>query len=152
MDENGTVNVYPGSYIEVAVDRTVVGIGGLYQFGLYFGVGKDNITLRGVDAGGAPITSYGSVEASVGLNATNNFGPSRMWVEADGITVTGLGVAQTGDAGYNKSVEVVGDDFTFKCSRHHFGTVVVALSRRLPLRQYQQHFVDPELPHRRQPL
>lgn len=113
VDENGTVNVYPGSYIEVAVDRTVVGIGGLYQFGLYFGVGKDNITLQGVDAGGAPITSYTSVEASVGLNATNNFGPSGMWVEADGITVTGLELWQTGDAGYNKSVEVVGDDFTF---------------------------------------
>ncbi|MCL4306642.1 T9SS type A sorting domain-containing protein [bacterium] len=110
---NGTVNVLPGSYTEATPGCFLFDASGPYQFGLFIPAGKDDVTLQGVDAVGSPITSYGAVAASVGLNATNGFGPSGMFVEANGITVTGLELFQTGPD-YNKTVEVIGDDFTLK--------------------------------------
>jgi hypothetical protein len=104
----GTVHVYPGSYSEAASGRFVLGVNGPHQFGLF--VDKDNVTIQGVDAGGTPITDFNSVLAEVETNATNNFGFSGVFVQADGVTITGLKILPN-VAGDNKTFEIIGDGF-----------------------------------------
>jgi hypothetical protein len=105
----GTISVYPGSYDETATNRFLFDSTGPYQFGLF--VAKDDLTLQGVDGSGTPITSSAGVLARVDTNATNNFGPSGIWVEGDGVTIRGLQVG-TNASGQNKTIEVIGDDFS----------------------------------------
>ena len=113
------VKVLPGSYSESAPGSTIVtlaGSQGPYQFGLFFDVSKSGLIIMGVDAFGVQITSAGAVVADVTLNPTNNFGYSGVFVNADNITMTGLNLhAATGFEG--KTVEVIGDNFTFKNCR-----------------------------------
>lgn len=113
VDSNGMVNVYPGNYSETASGRILYDLSGPYQFGLFVGVGKDGITVQGVDAGGTPIASYSAVLANVATNATNSFGYSGIWVEANDVTITGLKILPNLPSD-NKTIEVIGDNFTIK--------------------------------------
>ena len=108
-----TVNVYPGNYTEVASGRTLVAIGGTYQFGLFVGQNKSGITIQGVDAKGKRITDDSKVKAFITTNATNNFGPSGIFVEGDEVTISGLGIG-VNLSGQNKTIEVIGDDFALE--------------------------------------
>jgi parallel beta-helix repeat protein len=110
-----TINVYPGTYSETASGRLLYDGTGPYQFGLFVGQAKGGITIQGVDAGGAPITNYANVLATVNTNATNNFGPSGFFIEGDNVTIAGIRVG-TNTGGQNKTLEVIGDTFTLKNS------------------------------------
>lgn len=110
-----TVNVYPGNYDEFAYDRHLFNGSGPYQFGLFVSVDKADLTIQGVTADGAPITSYADVLAQVQLNPNNSFGFSGMFVEANGVTVSGLGISPHPDK-LNKTIEVIGDAFTLQNS------------------------------------
>ncbi|MBI5022440.1 MAG: right-handed parallel beta-helix repeat-containing protein [Ignavibacteriales bacterium] len=110
----GTVNVYPGFYIETASNRSPVSVPGTYTFGLYIGQDKNGITVQGVNASGNIITDYHDIVASVQTEATNNFGPDGIFMEGDDVTITGLSIWQDTLLGTNKTISVVGDNFTFK--------------------------------------
>ena len=109
----GTVNVYPGMYDETASDRTLFNGAGPYQFGLFFEEEKEGLTLQGIDSAGDPITDYNDVAASITTNATNSFGYSGVFVEADNVTITGLEFLENTPSD-NKTIEVIGDNFTFR--------------------------------------
>lgn len=97
-----TVHVAPGTYDETATNRMVDGAS--YQFGLFFGT--PTITLQAETAGTVTVTT----------NATNNFGPSGTFVAADNITIDGIEFS-TNASGLNKTIEVIGDNFTLKNSK-----------------------------------
>jgi hypothetical protein len=116
VDANGTVRVLPGDYSEAAPGSQPVN-GGTYQFGLYVDDSKPGITVQGVTAADADITSAVAVEANITTQSTSNFGPSGVFVEGDGVTFQGLHFGKNtvlGDAGsyHNKTIEVIGDDFS----------------------------------------
>ncbi len=115
VDPGGTVRVYPGSYSETASNRTLFNGSGPYQFGLFIGQAKSGITVQGVDDTDAPITAFGDVLATVNTNATNNFGYSGIFVEGDNVTIAGLRIGPNA-AGQNKTIEVIGDNFSLKNS------------------------------------
>ncbi len=110
-----TVNVYPGNYTEIAADRYLFDNSGPYQFGLFIADEKSGITLQGVDTNGAVITAYADVVANVTTNATNNFGPSGVFVEGDDVTLSGLRILPN-VGGDNKTIEVIGENFTLENS------------------------------------
>jgi hypothetical protein len=112
---SGTVRVLPGTYSETASNRFLFNGNGPYQFGLFFPDSKPGISVIGVTASDAPITSYATALATVNTNATNNFGPSNIFVEGDNITLQGLRFG-TNSAGLNKTIEVIGDNFTLRNS------------------------------------
>ena len=85
-------------------------LGGPHQFGLFIGQDRSGITVQGVDAKGRPINDYRKVQAFITTNATNNFGYSGIFVEGDGVTISGLGIGRN-IPGQNKTIEVIGDDF-----------------------------------------
>lgn len=107
-----TIDVYPGNYLESAPGKSVLGVGS-YQFGLYVGAGQEGLTIRGVDQKGRPICDYRDVQAFITTDATNNFGPSGIFIEADGVTLQGLDIG-VNLAGQNKTIEVIGDGFTLR--------------------------------------
>nr|MCU0507753.1 DUF1565 domain-containing protein [Anaerolineae bacterium] len=109
---DGTVYVYPGTYNETAANRVIFN-GGTYTFGLF--MATNGVTLQGVKADGSPITAYTDVATTITTNATNNFGHSGIWVEADDVTIAGLGIDRN-IPGDNKTIEVVGNNFTLKAS------------------------------------
>ena len=113
VDANGTVKVLPGAYTETASGRMLFDASGPYQFGLFFGAAKGALTLQGVTASGVPITSAAGVLATITTNSTANFGPDGIWVEGDGVTITGVRIG-TNLSGQNKTLEVIGDAFTMK--------------------------------------
>ncbi len=90
VDAGGTVRVLPGNYDETAPNSDPTSLGGTYQFGLFFPSSKPGITVMGVTAGDAPITDASDVEATVTTNATNSFGHSGIFVEADDTTIRGI--------------------------------------------------------------
>ena len=108
------INVSPGFYSETASDKSPVSIPGTYTFGLYVGPTKNGITIQGVDESGNPISSYGAVMADVETNATDDFGPDGVFMEADNVTITGLFIWQNPALGLNKTISVIGDNFTLK--------------------------------------
>ncbi|MFN8475441.1 MAG: right-handed parallel beta-helix repeat-containing protein [Anaerolineae bacterium] len=117
VSPGGTVYVYPGAYSETASNRFLFDGTGPYQFGLFIGQNKSNVTIQGVDVSGQPITAYANVAATVETNATNNFGTSGIFVEADGVTIGGLKILPNAPAGSSdKTIEVIGDAFTLKNS------------------------------------
>lgn len=112
------ISVYPGDYSETAPSSTLSAAsgGGTYQFGLFISPEKNGITIQGVDATGVPVSNYSSVVANVELKATNNFGPSGLFVEGDNVTITGLNLFEAA-GNMNKTVEVLGENFTIKNCR-----------------------------------
>ena len=115
VSPGGTVYVYPGAYSETASNRTLFDSSGPYAFGLFIGQAKNGITIQGVNGSGNPTTAYANVAATVETNATNNFGPSGIFVEGDGVTVAGLKILPNVSSP-NKTIEVIGDAFTLKNS------------------------------------
>lgn len=113
VDAGGTVRVLPGTYSETATNRTVTGAGGPHQFGLFFDDVKPGVTVMGVTGTDTPIADAGATQATVTTNATNNFGFSGIFVEAAGTTIQGLEIGPNA-AGDNKTIEVIGDDFTLQ--------------------------------------
>lgn len=95
------IKVYPGTYSETAPNKTVNGAS--YQFGLFFGI--DGVTVQGQGSG-----------VIVQTNATNNFGPSGIFVAANDITLDNLEFS-TNASGLNKTIEVIGDNFTITNSK-----------------------------------
>ncbi|MBP6786319.1 MAG: hypothetical protein KA170_01920 [Candidatus Promineofilum sp.] len=115
VQAGGQVRVLPGSYDETATNRDVLG-GGNYQFGLFFEeTAKDGVTLMGVTAADVEITDPALVEADITTNATNNFGTSGIFVEADDVTISGLEIGPN-TPGENKTIEIIGNNFTLKNS------------------------------------
>lgn len=110
--EGGVVNVYPGTYETAAYDR---GTNDAYKFGLY--VPTDNLTIRGVDADGAPVDSRSDIEAELISQESSMFGTNGFYVAGDGVTFQGLEFTPNPDASPNKNIEVSGDDFTLTDSR-----------------------------------
>ena len=108
-----TIKVYPGNYDETASGRTLYNGTGLYQFGLF--INKDNLLIQGVSDAGVPITDPAATAAYVTTNATNSFGTSGFFIEGNGVTITGIKVGPN-TAGDNKTIEVIGDNFTLKYS------------------------------------
>ena len=106
------IDVYPGDYLEKAPGKSPLGMGS-YQFGLYVGPDQAPLTIQGVDEKGRPIRDYRDVQAFVTTDATNNFGPSGIFVEGDGVTLQGLDIGPN-VTGQNKTIEVIGDDFTLR--------------------------------------
>lgn len=107
-----TIDVYPGDYLgEAAPGEYVLGTNGPHQFGLFIGQDKSGLTIRGVDAKGHVIHEADKVAAFVTTDATNNFGYSGIFVEADHVTLSGLEIGEN-LSGTNKTIEVIGDDFT----------------------------------------
>lgn len=95
-----TVTVYPGLYTETATNRTVNGAA--YQFGLFFGT--SSVKLQGVG------------DVTVKTNATNSFGNSGTFIAADNVTISGITFAEN-IPGTNKTIEVIGDNFTLRDSK-----------------------------------
>lgn len=115
-EADGVVYVYPGVYNETASNRYVLGTNGPHQFGLFIADNKDGIRVIGVDNLGNPITDYTQTAATINTNATNNFGYSGIFVEADRVTLQGLKIGPNSPLN-NKTVEVIGDAFTLRYSR-----------------------------------
>lgn len=113
VSAGGTVRVLPGVYNESAPGSSPTSIAGTYQFGLFFGSAKPGITLMGVTAGDVPITDPAATLATINTDATNNFGTSGIFVEADSTTIQGVTVGPN-VSGDNKTIEVVADDFTLQ--------------------------------------
>lgn len=115
VSAGGEVRVLPGAYSETATGRDVLGSGS-YQFGLFFeDDAKDGVTLQGVTAADVAITDPTATEAVITTNATNNFGYSGVFVEADDVTIAGVEIGDNTPSN-NKTIEVIGDGFTFKNS------------------------------------
>jgi len=106
------VNIAPGNYTEIARNRTIPGVGGTYDLGLY--LNKDNLTLRGIDASGNPIASADQVQAWITAGASTNFGMNH-GVGANNVTIQGLGFKPYAPSP-NKTIEIAGDNFTFRNS------------------------------------
>jgi hypothetical protein len=113
VDVGGQVRVMPGIYHEVAANRAPTTVGGIYQFGLFFGSGKPGISLVGVTAGDVPITSANATKATINTDATNSFGTDGIFVEAANTTIQGVKIGPN-DSGDNKTIEVVADNFTLR--------------------------------------
>ena len=116
-EDGSTINIYAGNYGRVSTgNRYVQGTNGPHKFGLY--IAKNNITLKGLDASGNPITDPNNASVEFTTNSTANFGPSGVFVEGAGVTLEGLKVGNNyNDAGVindNKTIEVVGDNFTIR--------------------------------------
>jgi hypothetical protein len=105
-----TIDVYPGQYTETAPGRFVQGRGP-YQFGIFVSEFKNGLTIQGVDDKGHRIHDYRRVQAFITTVATNDFGPSGTFVEGDSVTLQGLSFGRN-LTGQNKTIEVIGDDFT----------------------------------------
>ena len=115
VQANGQVRVLPGNYSETATGRDVLGSGS-YQFGLFFEeTAKNGVTLQGVTAADVNITDPSATQAVITTNATNNFGYSGVFVEADDVTIAGVEIGDNTPSN-NKTIEVIGDGFTFKNS------------------------------------
>ncbi|MHB0878376.1 MAG: cohesin domain-containing protein [Anaerolineae bacterium] len=108
-----TILVLPGVYDEAAAGRSLYNGSGPYQFGLFIGITKDGITIQGVDAAGNPVTDAANTAAVVTTNATNGFGYSGVFVEADDVTIAGLEIRGNTPANV-KTIEVIGDGFTLR--------------------------------------
>jgi hypothetical protein len=122
----GVINVYPGTYSrdEANGRDPMTGGAGSNDFNIF--VNKD-ITIQGVDAGGDPITDYDDVAAYVSAKRNlPTFGQSGIFVQADGVTITGLDI--TGPlTDNNKNLETNGDDLTVKYCQLHASDGVSAI-------------------------
>ena len=123
------IDVYPGDYYEAAPNKFVGGTKGPHQFGLFFGADQTGVTLRGVDAEGKPILDPHSLKAHIRTNATNCFGYSGIFVDADNITPQGVDISDN-EPYNNKTIEIVANGFkmlncamTAKVGALYFGEI-----------------------------
>jgi pectin methylesterase-like acyl-CoA thioesterase len=119
-----TILVCPGTYDQDEANGRDPNTGGSGSNDFNIFVGKA-LTIRGVDASGTPINDYNDVAAFVeAKRKLPTFGESTIFVQADGVTITGLDVTGWLDGDYNnKTLEVVGDGFTLRdCALHALDT------------------------------
>lgn len=112
------VNVQAGDYgIETAENRSVFGTNGPHIFGLF--IDKDNLTVRGYKSGDVSVASASESAVLFQTGSTANFGPSGVFVQANGVALEGLKIGDNmvdGAVSSNKTIEVIGDAFTMnKC-------------------------------------
>jgi filamentous hemagglutinin family protein len=105
------VNVYPGSYSE-GVLNVVDPVAGFQNLGL--DVFKDNIIVRGVDAGGAPVASRDATLATITALYQAGFGAEHL-VSGSNVTIAGVTLRPAAD-GDNKTLEVIGNNFVLRDS------------------------------------
>jgi hypothetical protein len=121
-----TISVCPGTYNQDEANGRDPDTGGAGSNDFNIFVDKA-LTIQGVDASGTPITDYHNVAAHVvAKRQLPTFGASIIFVQADGVTITGLDITgwQVDDYWDNKTLEVVGDDFTVRdCALHALDTV-----------------------------
>jgi len=121
-DPADLVNVRYGNYgRQTAPNSGVLGGPPIYQFGL--NIEKAGLTVRGYDASDAPVPNGGAAVAEFTTGATNNFGVSGIFIQADNVTLEGLKIGNNlNDAlmvNNNKTFEFIGDNFTItKCWIH----------------------------------
>lgn len=114
-----TINVYPGTYAQDEANGRNPDTGGAGGNDFNIFVNKA-LTIQGVDGSGTPITSSAGVLANVvAKRALPTFGQSTFFVQADGVTIAGLEITGWNGTENNKTVEVVGDNFTLKNSTVH---------------------------------
>jgi filamentous hemagglutinin family protein len=107
-----TVTVPAGNYLEGAAGvGTYGGVDG-QNFGLF--VPKDNVTIRGVDASGNAVSSAAGVGAYITAAYQTGFG-AQHFVSGSNVTLEGLGFRPAA-AGDNKTLEVIGNNFTLRNS------------------------------------
>ena len=112
------VHVQNGDYgIETASNRYVFGTNGPHIFGLF--IDKANLTVRGYKSGDIPVANASEAAVLFNTGSTANFGPSGVFVEANGVTLEGLKIGDNyvgSSISSNKTIEVIGDAFTMnKC-------------------------------------
>jgi parallel beta-helix repeat protein len=114
----GRVDVYPGTYNRDEANGwdPMTGLAGSNDFNIFVNKG---ITIQGVTEGGVAITDYHSVAAFViAKRALPTFGESGIFVQADGVTITGLDI--TGPyTDNNKNLETGADNLTVKYCQLH---------------------------------
>ena len=115
VSSGGQVRVFPGTYNEAAPNSSVTGLGGTYQFGLFFSASKPGVTLLGVTSADKPVRKVSDIQVTINTNATNNFGTDGIFVDADNTTIQGVRIGPNA-AGDNKTIEVVADNFTLQFS------------------------------------
>jgi hypothetical protein len=122
----GTINVYPGTYDRDEANGWNPNTGGPGSNDFNIFVNKD-ITIQGVDGAGTPITNYHNVAALViAKRNLPTFGESGIFVQADGVTITGLDI--TGPATENnKNLETGADNLTVKYCQLHASDGVSAI-------------------------
>lgn len=113
VEAGGQVRVLPGNYHEVAPNSDPTTIGGIYQFGLFFGSAKRGISVIGVTAQDAQIEDANATLATITTDATNSFGTDGIFVEAADTTIQGVKIGPN-DSGDNKTIEVVADNFMLR--------------------------------------
>jgi hypothetical protein len=105
-----TVHVVPGTYDQdEANDRDPVNGGaGSNDFNIFI---DKSVTIRGVDSAGDPVTDPDLVEAHIlPKRLLPTFGSSAVYVQADDVTLEGLGI-NAYDADENcKTLEIIGDN------------------------------------------
>jgi hypothetical protein len=111
------VHIQAGDYgIETAANRSVYAEEN-YLFGLF--IDKANLTVRGYKASDEPVSSASEAAVLFQTGADAGFGPSGVFVKANGVTLEGLKLGDNIVGGViksNKTVEVIGDAFTInKC-------------------------------------
>ena len=124
VSANGQIRVLPGTYDETAAGRDIGhdAAAATYQFGLFFPSTKPGVTVMGVSEGDVAITDPDDVAAYVTTNASNNFGYSGVFVDADNTTIQGLEIGPN-DPGNNdpypnnKTIEVVANNFKLQYSK-----------------------------------
>lgn len=118
-DPGDLVNVRSGNYgRQTAPNSGVLGGPPIYQFGL--NIEKAGLTIRGYDASDMAVPNGDAAVAEFTTGATNNFGASGIFIQADDVTLEGLKIGNNlNDAlviNNNKTFEFIGDNFTItKC-------------------------------------
>jgi parallel beta-helix repeat protein len=118
--DGDTIKVYPGTYDQdEANDRDPVNGGaGSTDFNIFV---DKSVTIQGVDEDGNPITDADNVEAFVIPKRDTPLGNlSTIFIQADGVVITGLDVTAYDDENYNfKTISVIGDNASIKyCALH----------------------------------
>jgi filamentous hemagglutinin family protein len=109
-----TIDVYGGTYAEGHANVDYFGAaGGGQNFGLH--VYKDDLTIRGRKASGAALSGLDDAEMPVVTAKYQTGFGAQHFVSGSGVTIDGLKFKPV-STGTNKTLEVIGDDFTLKNS------------------------------------
>jgi hypothetical protein len=121
-DPGDLVNVRSGNYgRQTAPNSGVLGGPPIYQFGL--NIEKAGLTIRGYDASDVAVVNGGDAAVEFTTGATNSFGASGIFIQADDVTLEGLKIGNNLNdllvINNNKTFEFIGDNFTItKCWIH----------------------------------
>ena len=109
-----TIDVHGGAYTEGHASVDYFGVaGGGQNFGLH--IYKDNLTIRGRKASGAALSGLDDADMPVVTAKYQTGFGAQHFVSGSGVTLDGLKLKPVG-SGTNKTLEVIGNDFTLKNS------------------------------------